>query len=87
MAHRYTMRDVERALQRYRDLTGDHSAKLELGKSQTRIAAVPPTTIYRVTESTGLRGFEAYGAFSAYNALALYCNGFEDGRAAGPKTP
>lgn len=79
MSHRYTDRDVERALDRYRTLTGDSTARLERshsGPSEARI-----TAIYRVTDSKPeLRGFEAYGAYSAWNALEMYCNGIEDER-------
>lgn len=76
MAHRYTPADVERAMERYRALTGDHDAAItserEVGSS---------LVIYRVTRSKNLRGFLAYGAYSAYNGIEMYCNGFEDGKA------
>lgn len=71
MAHRYTQADVERALERYRDLTGDKAAQLKRD-GQGSIA------IYVVDHSKGLRGFWSYGAYSAANAIEKYCDGWED---------
>lgn len=78
MTHNYKPGDVENALQRYRDLTGDHAARLEStpGKSAVR---------YRVTGSKYLRGFQVYGAFGAVLGIEQFCNGFEAGRDTAPK--
>jgi hypothetical protein len=70
--HRYLQLDVERALDRYRLLTGDTAAKLE------RVGA-GNIAVYRVRESKHLRGFSAYGAYSAASGIEQYCNGYEDG--------
>lgn len=77
MAHRYTPADVERAMVRYRALTGDHDAEIVSER-----APDSSVVIYRVQNSRHLRGFLAYGAYSAHNGIEAYCNGFEDGRAA-----
>ena len=83
MAHRYTPEDVERALTRYRDLTGDTAA--ELTRERVPNSFNPNVFVFRVVKSKRLRGFELHGAFSAFTALEMYCNGFEDGLAEGRK--
>lgn len=79
MAHRYTPRDVERSLQRYRDLTGDAAATLQIDDG-----ALPgtrqQTAVFQVTGSDDLRGFVAYGALGAHLNLEWFCNGIEVGR-------
>lgn len=73
--HRWEDTDVEDALARYRRLTGDTAAKM---RREVRGSVVA----YRVEDSQTLRGFLAYGAFSAMTAIEMYCNGWEDkGRA------
>lgn len=78
MGHKYVRADVERAVARYRDLTGDAAATLtrtEAGK----------LVVYRVENSAHLRGFAAYGAFSAWSAVEQFCNGWEAGFAQNAK--
>ena len=74
MAHRYTPGDVERAMVRYRELTDDPDATVE----SERVAG-SSVVVYRISRSKNLRGFLAYGAYSAYNGIETYCNGYEDG--------
>ena len=76
--HRYTQADVERALTRFKTLTGDSSATLITERGEGHAAAV----VYRIENSKSLRGFIAYGAYSACNGLEMCCNGYEDGMAA-----
>lgn len=71
--HRYKPADVELALERYRELTGDRTARLK--KIGTENIA-----IYNIDGSQHLEGFRAYGARSAFDQLDLFCRGFELGR-------
>lgn len=75
MAHRYIQADVERALVRYHEVTGDRDAALESER-----VADSAVVVYRVRNSKNLRGFLAYGAYSAYYGIEMYCNGYEDGQ-------
>lgn len=71
--HRYRPQDVEIAFDRYKDLTGDRTARLKrIGT--TNIA------IYVVEDSQHLDGFRAYGARAAYDELDLFNRGFAAGR-------
>lgn len=75
--HRYNQADVERALARFKTLTGDSNATLITEREEGHASAV----VYRIENTRNLRGFIAYGAYSAHNGLEMYCNGYEDGKA------
>jgi hypothetical protein len=86
VAHKDKQPDVEAAMQRYRDLTGDGDAQLTrvdvTSKFVNAFGEDREKTIarYNVVNSEGLRGFEAFGHTVAKWGLTLYCNGVEDER-------
>lgn len=70
MAHTPTSADVERALQRYRDVTGDLHARVDRsGKTGS---------FYRLE---GIYRGEWYGAAAASAVINGYCDGYRDGQA------